>query len=68
MSEQRSEDTGFMWGRRHWRTNEIAAQMRRAVDAETLPPEAEILMLLTNGASEIERLEAEVKHLRVIKP
>lgn len=59
MTEQRSEDT---------RLNAIAAQMRRAVDKDPLPPEAEILMLLTNGASEIERLEAEVKHLRVVKP
>jgi hypothetical protein len=48
--------------------NEIAAQMRRAVDKEQLPPESEVLMLLINGASEIERLEAEVKHLQVVKP
>lgn len=48
--------------------NPIAAQMRRAVDREQLPPEAEVIMLLTNGASEIERLEAMVKHLRVAKP
>lgn len=48
--------------------NEIAEQMRRAVDRDPLPPEAELLMLLINGASEIERLEAKVKHLRIVKP
>lgn len=48
--------------------NQIAAQMQRVVHREQLPPEAEILMLLINGASEIDRLEAEVKHLRAVKP
>lgn len=50
------------------RLNPIMAQMRRAVDCDPPPPEAELLMLLINGASEIERLEAEVKHLRAVKP
>lgn len=48
--------------------NEIAEQMRRAVDRDPLPPESELLMLLINGASEIERLELKAKHLQVVKP
>lgn len=47
--------------------NEIAAQMRRAVDRDPPPSEAEFLMLLTNGASEIERLESLVKYIRCVR-
>lgn len=56
-----------LWANKQ-RGNAIAAQMRRAVDRDPPPPLSEFLMLLINGASEIDRLEALVKHIRVVRP